>query len=286
MCCSCAPRTRLTVVCRARRDPARRRAARRRRRRHRGDECGARRHGLAARRPGRVFGTTFTLTAVLEGSGSKVASLWLPLAGEALFERPDEFQFAFVRVTADAHADAGALGGCRTRSPRCSCSMNGDPSRRHPRHSVCSATWRSSSPRSASSASPSAVRRGTVLALAERPRSVGLLRTLGFTPRSVRSVVVVRALLLTAAADRLLVLAVVWPLVARRGSFVLRSYTIDPLLSPATALLGFALLLASAWVGALVAAAGAAGTRAGAAGGTTRPPLPCSPCATFAAGGG
>ncbi len=51
----------------------------------------------------RVFGTELTITALLEGSGSKVASLWVPLArAEALFERPGEFQFVVVRLSADA----------------------------------------------------------------------------------------------------------------------------------------------------------------------------------------
>lgn len=55
----------------------------------------------------RVFGTELTITAVLRGSGSKVASLWLPLdRAEQLFDRPGEFQFTVVRLRADADGDA------------------------------------------------------------------------------------------------------------------------------------------------------------------------------------
>ncbi len=202
--------------------------------------------------PVRVFGTVFTLTAVLEGSGSKVASLWLPLArAEALFDRPGEFQFAVVRVAADADADAvrsrlqvafpgmlvldeSAIQADATRGIR----ALGDVALVFTALGIVGLAVGSAN--------------ATALALAERPRSVGLLRVQGFTPRSVRAIIAVRSLLLTGAAA-VLALALVGPLVARRGSFVLRSYTIDPSLSPATVLLGFVLSLASAWVGALVA---------------------------------
>jgi hypothetical protein len=200
----------------------------------------------------RVFGTTFTVTALLEGSGSKVASLWLPLArAEALFDRPGEFQFAVVRVkvTADPDdvrarlraafpgslvLDESAIQADATRGIR----SLGDVALVFTALGVIGLAVGSAN--------------ATALALAERPRTVGLLRVVGFAPRSVRAVIAARALLLTAAATAA-ALAVVWPVVARHGSFVLRSYTIEPSLPPATVLIGFALSLCSAWVGATVA---------------------------------
>ena len=48
-------------------------------------------------------------------------------------------------------------------------------------------------------------------------------------------------------------LAIAWPLVATRPSFVLRSYTIDPRVSVATIAIGCLLSLGSAYLGAIVA---------------------------------
>jgi hypothetical protein len=200
----------------------------------------------------RVFGTTFTITALLQGSGSKVASLWLPLArAEVLFDRPGEYQFAVVRVTAAADADdvrarlraafpgslvldESAIQAEATRGIR----SLGDVALVFTALGIVGLAVGSAN--------------ATALALAERPRSVGLLRVIGFAPRSVRAVIAARALLLTAAATAV-ALAVVWPLVAWRGAFVLRSYTIEPSLAPTTVLVGFALSLCSAWAGATIA---------------------------------
>ncbi|MGB8862271.1 MAG: ABC transporter permease [Ilumatobacteraceae bacterium] len=200
----------------------------------------------------RVYGTTFTVTAVLQGSGSKVASLWLPLArAETLFERPGEYQFAVVRVTAQADGDAvrarlraafpaslvldeSAIQAEATRGIR----SLGDVALVFTVLGIVGLAIGSAN--------------ATALTLAERARSVGLLRVMGFTPRTVRGLMTARALLVTLLAT-LLALAVVWPVVALRPSFVLRSYTIEPSLGPATVLAGVALSLVSAWIGAVLA---------------------------------
>jgi len=92
----------------------------------------------------------------------------------------------------------------------------------------------------------------TALTLAERGRSVGLLRVIGFGPRSLRGLLTMRAMFLTAAA-LVAGLAVAWPIIYARDSFVLRSFTIAPRLSLATAAAGCTLSLASAWVGSVLA---------------------------------
>jgi len=200
----------------------------------------------------RVFGTAFTVTAVLQGSGSKVASLWLPLGrAEALFERPGEFQFLVVRVRADADADMvrarlraafperlvldeSAIQAEATRGVR----SLGDLALVFTAVGIVGLAVGSAN--------------ATALTLAERARSVGLLRVMGFTPRAVRGLLTARAMLLTGAA-LLLGLAVAWPLVAARSSFVLRSFTIEPALHPFTVVAGVGLSLCSAWLGAVLA---------------------------------
>ena len=199
-----------------------------------------------------VFGTVFTITAVLEGAGTKVASIWLPLSrAEALFERPGEFQMVVVRVKAGADGDAvrarlreampdhlvldeSAIQAEATRGVR----SLGDMARIFTAIGIlglavgCANT--------------------TALTLAERTRSVGLLRVVGFTPRSVRGLLAMRAVLLTVGA-LVLGLAVAWPFVAARPSFVLRSFTIAPRLELLPTVAGCLLSLASAWLGAAIA---------------------------------
>lgn len=201
----------------------------------------------------RVFGTSFTITAVLQGRGSNVASIWLPLArAEALFDRPGQFQFAIVRVTAEADADSvrarlrealpgylvvdeSAVQAEATRGIR----SLGDMALVFTVLGIIGLAVGSAN--------------ATALAVAERSRTLGLLRVMGFTPRTVRGLLTARALLLTAAALAV-GLAVAWPVVAARSSFVLRSYTIDAHVRPMTVLAGCALSLLSAAVGAILAA--------------------------------
>jgi putative ABC transport system permease protein len=210
----------------------------------------------------RVFGTVLTVTAVLEGSGTKVASIWLPLTrAEALFERPGEFQMVVVRVKAGADGDAvrarlraampgflvldeSAIQAEATRGVR----SLGDMARVFTAIGIlglavgCANT--------------------TALTLAERTRSVGLLRVVGFTPRSVRGLLAMRAVLLTIAA-LVLGVAVAWPFIAARPSFVLRSFTIAPRLELLPTILGCLLSLTSAWVGAAIASRRVLASRAG-----------------------
>ena len=209
-----------------------------------------------------VFGTDFTITAILEGSGTKVASLWLPLSrAEALFERPDEYQMVVVRVKASADGDAvrarlrdampgylvldeSAIQAEATRGVR----SLGDMARVFTAIGIlglavgCANT--------------------TALTLAERTRSVGLLRVVGFTPRSVRGLLAMRAVLLTIGA-LVLGLAVAWPFIAARPSFVLRSFTISPRLELVPTIAGCVLSLASAWLGAAIASRRALAAPAG-----------------------
>jgi len=201
----------------------------------------------------RVFGTEFTITAELQGSGSKVAALWLPLArAEALFDRPDEFQMVIIRLRAGADGDdvrarlraampgylvvdESAIDAEATRGVR----SLGDLALVFTAVGIIGLAVGSAN--------------ATALTLAERGRSVGLLRVIGFGPRSVRGLLTMRAMFLTAAA-LVAGLAVAWPIINARDSFVLRSFTIAPRLSLATALAGCALSLASAWLGSLLAA--------------------------------
>ncbi|MDO8361310.1 MAG: ABC transporter permease [Actinomycetota bacterium] len=200
----------------------------------------------------RVFGTSFTITGVLQGSGSKVASLWLPLArAEALFERPGEYQFAMVRVAAGADGDAvrarlrAALPGYLVLDES---AIQAEATRGVRSLGELALLFTSLGIVGLAVGSGNA----TALALAERGRSVGLLRVMGFTPAAVRGLLAVRALLL-AAASLAVGLAIAWPLIAARPSFVLRSFIIEPRLQPLTAVLGCVLSLASAWAGAMIA---------------------------------
>lgn len=200
----------------------------------------------------RVFGTEFTITAELQGSGSKVAALWLPLErAEALFDRPGEFQMVIIRLRAGADGDdvrarlraampgylvvdESAIDAEATRGVR----SLGDLALVFTVVGILGLAVGSAN--------------ATALTLAERGRSVGLLRVIGFGPRSVRGLLTMRALLLTSAA-LVAGLAVAWPIIYARDSFVLRSFTIAPRLSLATALAGCALSLASAWLGSVLA---------------------------------
>ena len=200
----------------------------------------------------RVFGTTFTITAILQGSGSKVASLWLPLdRAERLFERPGEYQFVVVRLRAGVDGDAvkadlrlafptslvmdeSAVQAEATRGVR----SLGDLALVFTALGILGLAVGSAN--------------ATALVVAERRRSLGLLRVVGFAPDAVRTLLAVRAVLLAAGA-LLVGLAIAWPLVATRPSFVLRSFTIDPRVSVATIAIGCLLSLGSAYLGAIVA---------------------------------
>ena len=92
----------------------------------------------------------------------------------------------------------------------------------------------------------------TALVVAERRRSLGLLRVVGFSPSAVRALLACRAVLLAAGA-LFIGLAIAWPVVATRPSFVLRTYTIDPQVSAVTVAIGCVLALGSAYLGAVVA---------------------------------
>ena len=199
-----------------------------------------------------VFGTEFTITAELQGSGSKVAALWLPLArAERLFQRPGEFQMVIVRLRSGADGDAvrahlraampgklvvdeSAIDAEATRGVR----SLGDLALVFTAVGIIGLAIGCAN--------------ATALTLAERGRSVGLLRVIGFGPRSVRGLLTMRALFLTAAA-LVVGLAVAWPIINARDSFVLRSFTIAPRLSLTTALVGCALSMLSAWLGSVLA---------------------------------
>jgi hypothetical protein len=200
----------------------------------------------------RVFGTDFTITGVLQGSGSKVASLWLPLArAERLFDRPGEFQFAVVRLRVGVDGDA-VKADLRSAFPD--------------RLVMDESAVQAEATRGVRSLGELALvftalgiiglavgsANATALVVAERSRSLGLLRVVGFAPRAVRALLACRALLLAAGA-LVVGLAIAWPLVASRPSFVLRSYTINPQVSITIVVLGCALSLGSAYAGALVA---------------------------------
>ena len=144
----------------------------------------------------RVFGTTFTITAILQGSGSKVASLWLPLdRAERLFERPGEYQFVVVRLRAGVDGDAvkadlrlafptslvmdeSAVQAEATRGVR----SLGDLALVFTALGILGLAVGSAN--------------ATALVVAERRRSLGLLRVVGFAPDAVRTLLAVRAVLL------------------------------------------------------------------------------------------
>ena len=201
----------------------------------------------------RVFGTEFTVTAELQGSGSKVAALWLPLArAQKLFDRPNEFQMVIVRLRSGADGDdvrarlraampgylvvdESAIDAEATRGVR----SLGDLALVFTAVGIVGLAVGCAN--------------ATALTLAERGRSVGLLRVIGFSPRSVRGLLTMRAMFLTLAA---LVsgLVVAWPFISATDSFVLRSFTIAPRLTLTTALAGCLLSLSSAWLGSVLAA--------------------------------
>ncbi|MCB0981355.1 MAG: ABC transporter permease [Acidimicrobiaceae bacterium] len=200
-----------------------------------------------------VFGTDFTITAVLRGSGSKVASLWLPLdRAERLFDRPGEFQFAVVRVRADADGDAvrarlrdafpgrivldeSAIQAEAARGVR----SLGDIAMAFTAVGVLGLAVGAAN--------------ATALTLAERRRSVGLLRAMGFDAATVRGLLAARAVLTSLVAVLLGLAAATW-FVQVRPTFVLRTYTVSLRLEPWVVLAGVALAVLGAWAGAIVAA--------------------------------
>lgn len=201
----------------------------------------------------RVYGTEFTVSALLRGSGSKVASLWLPIdRAERLFERPDEFQFAVVRVRANSDGDQvadrlraafpdllvldeSAIQAEATRGVR----SLGDLTTAFIAVGMVGLAVGSAN--------------ATALALAERRRSVGMLRVMGFTPATVRSLLAMRAFLLTFAA-LVVGFAAARLFLATRPTFVLRTFTVDPQLQLLPVLVGVSVSLVSGWLGAVVAA--------------------------------
>ena len=201
----------------------------------------------------RVFGTEFTITAVLRGSGSKVASLWLPLdRAERLFERPGEYQFAVVRVRADADGDA-VRARLRAAFPQ--------------RIVLDESAIQAEAARGVRSLGDIALAftavgvvglavgaaNATALTLAERRRSIGLLRAMGFDPAGVRGLLVARAILTSLVAVAL-GLAVAAAFVVARPTFVLRTYTVSLRLEPWVVLAGVLLATVGAWAGAVLAA--------------------------------
>ena len=201
----------------------------------------------------RVFGTEMAITAVLRGSGSKVASLWLPLErAERLFERPGEFQFAVVRLRAEADADA-VRARLRAAFPSLlvldESAIQAEASRGVRSLGDLAALFSAVGVLGLAIGAANT----TALTLAERRRSVGLLRMMGFTPAAVRGLLVVRALFLTLAALALGYLVALAAIQAR-PSFVLRTFTVALALEWWVVAAGVVLSMASAWVGAVLAA--------------------------------
>lgn len=200
----------------------------------------------------RVFGTEFTVAAVLRGSGSKVASLWMSLErAERLFERPGEFQFAVVRVRAGVDGDAVAER-LRVAFPDLlvldESAIQAEATRGVRSLSDLATAFIAVGVVGLAVGSANA----TALALAERRRSVGLLRVMGFSPATVRSLLALRALVLT-AFSLVVGLAAAAVFLAARPPFVLRTFTVDPRLEWLPVLLGTALSLLSGWLGAVIA---------------------------------
>ena len=201
----------------------------------------------------RVFGTEMAITAVLRGSGSKVASLWLPLErAERLFERPGEFQFAVVRLRAEADGDA-VRARLRAAFPTLlvldESAIQAEASRGVRSLGDLAALFSAVGVLGLAIGAANT----TALTLAERRRSVGLLRMMGFTPAAVRGLLVVRALFLTLAALALGYLVALAAIQAR-PSFVLRTFTVALALEWWVVVAGVVLSMASAWVGAVLAA--------------------------------
>jgi len=201
----------------------------------------------------RVFGTEMAITAVLHGSGSKVASLWLPLErAERLFERPGEFQFAVVRLRAEADGDA-VRARLRAAFPTLlvldESAIQAEASRGVRSLGDLAALFSAVGVLGLAIGAANT----TALTLAERRRSVGLLRMMGFTPAAVRGLLVVRALFLTLAALALGYLVALAAIQAR-PSFVLRTFTVALALEWWVVVAGVVLSMASAWVGAVLAA--------------------------------
>ena len=200
----------------------------------------------------RVFGTELTITAVLRGSGSKVASLWLPLdRAERLFERPGEFQFTVVRLRADADGDAvrarlrAAFPGLLVLDES---AIQAEAARGVRSLGDLAAVFTSVGMLGLAVSAGNA----TALTLAERRRSVGLLRVMGFSPQAVRSLLVVRSMLLTAVA-MVAGYVTAMAIVSARPSFVLRTYTVEVGMEWWTVGVGVVLALGSGWVGAALA---------------------------------
>jgi hypothetical protein len=201
----------------------------------------------------RVFGSALTITGILRGSGSKVASMWVTLErAERLFERPGEFQFVVVRLAAGVDGDA-VHQRLRTALPD---------------HVVLDESALQAEATRGLRSLGQVVRvltvvgmlglaigsaNATALTLVERRRSIAVLRVLGLPARSILGLLRTRAML-TAGAAIGLGLAVAWPMVANRSTFLLRSFTVHAQVSWFEIATGSCLSLLSAWVGATFSA--------------------------------
>jgi hypothetical protein len=199
-----------------------------------------------------VFGTDFTITGVYRSSGLSVASLWMRLErAERLYERPGEFQFVAVRLAEGADAEA-----VRARLQAAFPDLIAVE-----QSAVQIETSRLR--RSLGDVGRASIAIGfigllagaattTALTVAERSRSIGLLRMLGLSPAQLQGLLATRAVL-TAAGAVVIGLAIAVPLVATRDVIVLYTYPVRPTVPLWAVAAGIALSLLSAWAGAVLA---------------------------------
>jgi putative ABC transport system permease protein len=174
-----------------------------------------------------IYGTTFTVGALVRAPGTKFASVWMSYRrADRLFEGATGFQMVVVRPSAGA--DAVAL------RDRLAAEANG----RYSAYFESEAAAEQSSrlgvadelAAAATLVGSAALAFGsfnlTALTLAERRRDLGIARSLGFSPRAIAAVAVLRAVVLALGAALLgsIVAAVFVGLV---GTTTLRSFVIE-----------------------------------------------------------
>ncbi|MBI5156450.1 MAG: ABC transporter permease [Acidimicrobiia bacterium] len=213
---------------------------------------------------GEIFGTTFTVSALVRAPGTKFASVWMPYArAEELFEGMSGFQM--VTVVPAPGADVAAL------RDRLDAAGGG-------RFAVYFESDLVAQQGARGSAADNLAAVSTVigvaalafcgfnlaaLTLVERRRDIGIARVLGFAPRSITGLALTRGAIL-AVAGFALGGAAALAVLATAASTTLRSFVFVPSLPAAAWLIGITLTfgtgLAGTWLALRRAAASAAHT--------------------------
>jgi ABC-type antimicrobial peptide transport system permease subunit len=215
----------------------------------------------------RVYGTDFTISAILSASGTYFASLWLPLdRARELYGAQAPYQAMYVQPSpqADTEALRLALQGLPVVQGRYAVFYEDSYTQRNNQATRDIDALAKIAAGLAMLAVVLGVYTATRLSLTERSREIGCLFVLGFSTRSVRLFLLARAQLLVAAAY-LAGLAAAWGYETLRGTehLIILGFTLRFEISPGQALAGFAWMVLLSALGVWLSLRGLASSGVG-----------------------